>query len=63
MSKHKNLPHIIGSIVGAMLCVLLLPVAAFNITMAVKGYMDPNKVPMVLGFGSLIVDTGSMKLR
>jgi len=53
----KNL----GLILAAGLCVLLLPFAALSATLALKSGIHPDKVATVLGFGPLIVDTGSMR--
>ena len=52
--------HKIGNIIGAILIVLLLPIAAINLTLTVKSFLDDTKVATVLGYGPLIVETGSM---
>ena len=55
--KKPSLP----SIIGAILCALLLPVAALNIALAAQSYLHPDKVATVFGLGPLIVETGSMR--
>ena len=59
MSKSKRNP--IPNIIGAVLCVLLLPVVAVSLTLAIRSYLHPEKVATVLGYGPLIVETGSMR--
>jgi signal peptidase len=59
MSKSKRNP--IPTIIGIAFCVLLLPFAAVSGTLAVKSYLHPEKVATVLGYGTLIVETGSMR--
>ena len=59
MSKSRKSP--IPNILGAALCVLLLPVVAVNLTLTIKSYLHPEKVATVLGYGPLIVETGSMR--
>ena len=51
----------LGNIIGIALCVLLLPAAAVNLTLAVKSYVYPDRVTTFLGYGALIVETGSMR--
>ena len=53
--------HKLGTAVGILLIVMFLPVAVVNITLAVKGSIAPEKVATFLGYGPLIVDTGSMR--
>lgn len=49
-----------GEIVGIVLCVLLIPVLLVNVTMIVKGLVNPGKVPSFGGYSPLIVLTDSM---
>ena len=49
-----------GEIIGIVLCALLLPILLVNITMIVKGLVNPSKVPSVGGYSPLIVLTDSM---
>jgi len=50
----------IGNIIGIALCVLLLPIAVVNVSLAVQSYLHPERVATFLGMGPLIVETGSM---
>ena len=59
MRKSKKSP--VPNIIGAVLCLLLLPVVVVNLTLAIKGSLQPEKVATFLGWGPLIVDTGSMR--
>lgn len=47
-------------IIGIILCVLLVPILLMNVTMIVKGLVNPSKVPTVAGYAPLIVLTDSM---
>ena len=49
-----------GSIIGIVLCVLLVPILLINVTMIVKGLVNPGKVPSIGGYSPLIVLTDSM---
>ena len=48
------------TIVGIVLCVILIPVLIANVTMIVKGLVNKNKVPTFFGRAPLIVLTDSM---
>ena len=50
----------IGNIIGVVLCVILIPILLANVTMIVKGLINPNKVPSIGGYSPLIVMTDSM---
>ena len=50
----------IGNIIGVVLCVILIPILLANVTMIVKGLINPNKVPSIGGYSPLIVLTDSM---
>ncbi len=52
--------HKLATIVGAVLCVLLLPILIINITLIVRSFVDQEKVPSVGGICPLIVLTDSM---
>lgn len=52
--------HKILSVIGTILCILLLPVLIINITLIVKSYTNPDKVPSVGTVVPLIVLTDSM---
>ncbi len=52
--------HKLATILGAVLCVLLLPILIINITLIVRSFVDQEKVPSVAGICPLIVLTDSM---
>lgn len=59
--KNKgDLKHRILTIIGTILCVILLPILITNVTLIVKSLVEPDKVPSVAGILPLIVMTDSM---
>lgn len=54
-SKQKVL-----TVIGTILCVILIPILLFNVTLIVKSYIDKESVPDVGGWLPLIVLTDSM---
>lgn len=55
-SSHKVL-----TIIGAVLCVILIPILVINVTLIIKSYTNKDKVPSIGGYCPLIVLTGSME--
>jgi len=51
----------IGTIFGIILCIILIPALVVNITLIVKSFLYPEKVPSFLGYKPFIVLTGSME--
>lgn len=51
----------IGNLIGILLCVLLLPFVTVSMTLTIKSYAAPGKVATFLGYGPLIIETGSMR--
>ena len=49
-----------GEIVGVVLCVLLIPILLVNVTMIIKGVVNPGKYPSFAGYSPLIVLSPSM---
>lgn len=59
--KEKGkLRHRILTIIGVVLCVILVPVLILNITLIIKSYTNKDEVPSVGGYLPLIVLTDSM---
>ena len=60
--KEKNglLQKIVGA-VGIALCVVFVPLLLINVTLIVKSYTSPDKVPDFLGYKPFIVLSGSME--
>lgn len=48
------------TILGTVLCIILIPVLAINITLIVKSYTNSDEVPSIGGYLPLIVLTDSM---
>lgn len=57
----RGIMHVIGNIIGILIIVVLLPIMVVNITLIVKSYTQPEKVPTFMGVAPLIVLSGSME--
>lgn len=53
--------HKIMSVIGIIICVLLVPILFVNITLIIKSYTNKDEVPKIGGYCPLIVLTGSME--
>lgn len=61
MTKEKtSTTHKILTIVGTVLCVILIPILLINITLIAKSYINKDEVPSIGGTLPLIVLTDSM---
>lgn len=61
MEKEQNtMRHKLFSIIGAILCIILIPILIINITLIVKSYTNQDEVPSIGGYLPLIVLTDSM---
>ncbi len=58
--EKTSVGHKLLSILGAALCVILIPVLVINLTLIVKSYTNSDEVPSVSGYLPLIVLTDSM---
>lgn len=62
MNKGKtSTAHKILTIVGTILCVILIPILVINLTLIAKSYINKDEVPSIGGTLPLIVLTDSMK--
>lgn len=52
--------HKIGTVIGTILCILLVPILIINITLIIRSFTNPDKVPSVGHIFPLIVLTDSM---
>ena len=52
--------HKIFTVIGTILCIILIPILVVNITLIVKSYVNKDQVPSVGGYLPLIVLTDSM---
>lgn len=59
--EKRDVLHIIGNVIGILMCLVLVPMLAVNITLIVKSYMHPEQVPDFLGYKPFIVLSGSME--
>ena len=61
MAKEKTTTgHKILSVVGTVLCIILVPILVLNLILIVKSYVNTEKVPDVGGYLPMIVLTDSM---
>lgn len=58
--EKTSVGHKIGTIVGTVLCILLIPILVMNITLIIKSYTSEDKISDIGGFLPLIVLTDSM---
>ena len=49
-----------GTIIGIILCIILVPILLVNVMMIAKGLINPSKVPTIGGYAPLIVLSDSM---
>ncbi len=59
-NEKSGVAHKLATVLGAALCVLLLPILIINITLIIRSFTNPEKVPSVGRFFPLIVLTDSM---
>ena len=61
MNKEKpSMTHRVLTIIGVVLCVILIPILIINITLIAKSFINKDEVPSVGGLCPLIVLTDSM---
>lgn len=58
--EKTSLSHRVMTVIGAVLCVILIPILVLNISLIVRSFTNPDEVPSVGGFLPLIVLTDSM---
>lgn len=56
----KTIKHKVLTAVGIVLCVIFIPMLIINVTLIIKSYTEPDKMPSVGGFVPMIVLTDSM---
>lgn len=52
--------HRVATVVGAVLCVILLPILIINVTLIIRSFINKDEVPSIGGIFPLIVLTDSM---
>ena len=55
-----SIRHKIFTVIGTILCIILIPILVINITLIIKSYTNQDQVPSVGGYLPLIVLTDSM---
>lgn len=60
LSPKSSILHKSLTVIGVILCVILIPILTINIILIVKSYVNPDSVPDVAGTLPLIVLTDSM---
>ena len=58
--KAKKDSNKVLTILGIALCVILAPILIMNVTMIIKSFTNPDKVPTLGGYAPMIVLTDSM---
>lgn len=58
--QQSSTRHKIFTILGTILCIILIPILIINITLIIKSYTNADEVPSVGGYLPLIVLTDSM---
>ena len=59
--KKENSSNKVWTIIGVILCIILIPILVINVTLIVKSYTNKYDVPKLGGYCPLIVLTGSME--
>ena len=58
--KTNNIPHKTLTVIGIVLCVILVPILIINCTLIIKSFINKNEVPDIGGRFPLVVLTDSM---
>ncbi|MBQ8606176.1 MAG: signal peptidase I [Clostridia bacterium] len=59
--EQTTVSHKILTVIGIIMCIVLIPMLITNVTLIVKSYVNPDKVPDVGGYMPMIVLTESMQ--
>lgn len=60
MTKKQQSRNRVMTIIGIVLCVILVPILIINLTLLIKSYTNKDEVPTIGGFSPMIVLTDSM---
>ena len=61
-NEREQRPHVrLPSILGIIICVILIPMLAMNLTIIIKSYINPDKAPDFFGIMPVVVLSGSME--
>lgn len=61
MERQKKKRGLVGTIIGIILCIILIPIIVINIILIVNTYIHPENIPGVFGMRPVIVLSGSME--
>ena len=61
MERQKKKRGLVGTIIGIILCIILIPIIIINIILIVNTYIHPENIPGVFGMRPVIVLSGSME--
>lgn len=61
MNKPSRVKNIVATVVIIVLAVLLIPIFVINLTLIIKGNVNPDVPPDICGVAPLAVSSGSMK--
>ena len=57
-SKHL---YLLGKILSTIICIVILFLIAFNVTLMIESYINPNELPSFLGLKSFVIVSESME--
>ena len=58
--EKRSIGHLITTIIGSVLCLVLIPILIINCTLIIKSYTNQEKVPSIGGIFPMIILTDSM---
>lgn len=58
--QNTSVMHKVLTVIGAIMCVILIPILVMNVTLIIKSFVNKDAVPSVGGYLPLIVLTDSM---
>ena len=59
--EKKSTKHIVATVIGIILVVIMVPILVMNVTMIIKSYVNPDEVPSFGGISPMFVMSGSME--
>ncbi len=59
-TEKNSLTHNILTVIGVVMCIILVPILLINCTLLVKGFVNKDEVPSIAGIFPMIVLTDSM---
>lgn len=56
----KNM-YLLGKIISIFICILIIPIILFNLTLFIKSCINPNEIPDFFGFKTFVIVSESME--